>query len=225
MQGRGATSQAADQRALLPLLHSLLRVPCPLLRWSSSNCVIYCASRIVCCRCPILIRNDMPHHTYMSNRSPIVQKSGLPHDVCPRMFLYFLYPLLHSPFLSPSFAGLCPARSLLPREGRPADPTPFHVPPRQAFHPLFRTTTMRRWGGINQGISKFPFVRRRRTREDMRLEKTRGRRRSREKQETVRLDGGFPMTSQRQVTSLGGVRRPARGRVARCSRRGWLRIL
>lgn len=199
MQGGGATSQAADQLAPLPLLRSLLRVPSPLLRWSSCNCVIYCASCIVCRRSPISVRNEMPRHTHLSSRSPGVQESSLPRDVCLRYFPLFLSPSLsHSPSLSlPVVRRFVPRPSSAAtrREASQSDAVPlraprapFHVPPRQPFRAERRAEKDINQGRI--GREARSFRRRRRTRGERTMQR-RGMRR-REKQEAVRLDGGSP---------------------------------
>lgn len=164
MQGGGATSQAADQRALLPLLRNLLRVPSPLLRWSSCNCVIYCASCIVCRRSPISVRNEMPRHTHLSSRSPGVQESSLPRDVCLGIFPSFSlsFPLTLRLSLSPVVRGFVPRPSspATRREASQSDAVPlraprapFHVPPRQPFHSPFHTERRAEKGDVNQGRS------------------------------------------------------------------------
>lgn len=84
------------------------------------------------------------------------------------MFASEYFPLFLSPSLSlsvclspPSFVGLCPARPRLPREGRPANPTPFHLghrARRSTFHPGSRFTLRFTPNGgrrrdVNQGRS------------------------------------------------------------------------
>lgn len=236
MQGGGATSQAADQRALLPLLRNLLRVPSPLLRWSSCNCVIYCASCIVCRRSPISVRNEMPRHTHLSSRSPGVQESSLPRDVCLGIFPSFSlsFPLTLRLSLSPVVRGFVPRPSspATRREASQSDAVPlraprapFHVPPRQPFHSPFHTERRAEKGRKSREErekSETPFE------DEGGLEgKERHRRGGTRSEKTGNSSVGrwFPMTSRRQVTSLEGVRRPSRGQAARCWRRGLMRRL